>query len=68
MGSQMAVRLTALRTGRALLLRNIIFLLLIFIPVRHRVNSRAVVRQEGLGKLKEIRLPHRVWKPRPSGM
>jgi hypothetical protein len=33
-GSQMAVRLSALRTGHALLQRNIIFLLLVLISVR----------------------------------
>jgi hypothetical protein len=43
----MAVSL-AIRTGRALLPRNIIFLLLVFISVRRWV------RPEGLGKLKKI--------------
>jgi hypothetical protein len=36
----MAVRLSVLRTGRALLPRNIIFMLLVLISVRGSVNSR----------------------------
>jgi hypothetical protein len=40
----MAVRLSALRTGRVVLPRNIIFLLL--------SKPQVVVRPEGLGKLK----------------
>jgi hypothetical protein len=37
----MAVRLSGLRSGRALLPRNIIFQLLVLISVRGSVNSRA---------------------------
>jgi hypothetical protein len=53
--------MSALRTGRPLLPRNIILLLLVpFVPgryivliyVRRLVNSRAIVRLEGLGALK----------------
>jgi hypothetical protein len=40
-GSQMAVRLSALRTGRTLLPRNIIFLILVLISFRSRVIPRA---------------------------
>jgi hypothetical protein len=48
----MAVRLSALRTGRALLSRNIIFRLLVLISVRDLSKPQALVRLEGLGKLK----------------
>jgi hypothetical protein len=34
----MVVKLSALSTGRALLPQNIIFLLLVLLPVRRRVN------------------------------
>jgi hypothetical protein len=51
----MAVRLSALRTGRAPLPRNIIFLLLILIYVRGRAVPRAIVMLEGLGKFKTVR-------------
>jgi hypothetical protein len=37
----MVVRLSALRIRRTLLPRNIIFLLLVLISVRDRVNARA---------------------------
>jgi hypothetical protein len=40
-GSQMAVRLSALRTGHALLRRNIIFLFLVLMSVSGSVNPRA---------------------------
>jgi hypothetical protein len=50
----MAVRLSALRTGCALLHRNIIILLLVLISVTDRVNPRAIVRPEGIGKLKKF--------------
>jgi hypothetical protein len=47
----MAVRLSILRTGRALLPTNIIFLLLVPISVTGWADSRAIVRLEGLGQL-----------------
>jgi hypothetical protein len=48
----MAVRLSALRTGRALLPRNIISLLLILICERLS-KPQGVVRLQGSGKLKK---------------
>jgi hypothetical protein len=62
----MAVRFSVLRTGRALLPRNIIFLFLMLISVRGWVKPQSLVRQEGLGKLKTIHSPYRVSNPRPS--
>jgi hypothetical protein len=47
----MAVSLSALHTGRALLRRNI-FLLLVLISIRGRVDTRAIVRLEEFSKLK----------------
>jgi hypothetical protein len=49
-GSQMAVNLTAIRTGRALLRRKIIFLLL----VQRLSEPQGLMRPEGLGKLKKF--------------
>jgi hypothetical protein len=49
----MAVRLSALRTSRALLPRNIIFLLLVLISVKRLSKPQGLVRPEGLGKLKK---------------
>jgi hypothetical protein len=51
----MMVRLSALRTGRALLPRNIIFLLLVLISVKTSMSKlQGIVRPEGLGKLKKF--------------
>jgi hypothetical protein len=44
----MTVRLSSLRTGHALLTRNIIFQLLVLISVRGRVKPRGLVWSEGL--------------------
>jgi hypothetical protein len=44
----MAAKLSALLIGRTLLPRNVIFQLLVLIPVK------GLVRQEGLGKLKKF--------------
>jgi hypothetical protein len=52
----MTVRLSALHTSRALLPRNIIFLLLILVSVRGLVNLGGLVWLEGLSKLKKIDL------------
>jgi hypothetical protein len=49
----MAVRLSALRPGRALLVRNIIFLLLVLISIRLS-KPQGLVRPEGLGILKNL--------------
>jgi hypothetical protein len=49
----MAVKLSALRTGRSLLLRNIIFLLLVLISARAFNEPQGLVRLERLGKLKK---------------
>jgi hypothetical protein len=51
----MALMLSALNTGRALLPRIIIFLLLVLIFVRHSVPE-GLVRPEGLGILKPMGL------------
>jgi hypothetical protein len=50
----MAGRLLALRTGRAVLPRNIIFLLLVLISVKRLSKPPGLVRLEGLGKLKKF--------------
>jgi hypothetical protein len=57
----MAVRLSALRTSRALLTRNIFLLL---VPI----SFRGLVRPEGNVNWKKIHSPHRVSNPRPSGL
>lgn len=55
-GSQVTVRLLALRADRCLSLR-----MLISIPVRGRVNLRATVLLEGVAKLKEMRCGDAGW-------
>jgi hypothetical protein len=50
----MAVRMPALRSGRALLPRNMIFLLLELISVRVCVDSQCLAWPEGLRKLKKF--------------
>jgi hypothetical protein len=49
----MAVRLSALRTGRTLLHKNIIFQFVILISVRLS-EQQGLVLPEGLGKLKKF--------------
>jgi hypothetical protein len=56
-----------LSTGPALLPRNL-FLILVLISVRGLSEHQGLVRPEGLGTFKTIRLPHRVSNPRPSGL
>jgi hypothetical protein len=63
----MVVGLIDLRTGPALLPRNIIFLLLVLISVRLS-KPQYLVRVEGLGKLKEIHSLHWVSNPLPFGL
>jgi hypothetical protein len=53
----MAVRLSALRTGRALLPRKIIFLFLVLISVITLSKPQGVVRLQELGKLKNSIIP-----------
>jgi hypothetical protein len=49
----MAVRLSALRTGRTLLPRNIIILMFpVLISVKRLSKPQGLVRAEGLGKFK----------------
>jgi hypothetical protein len=55
----MAISLEALRTGRTLPPRNIIFLLLVIISVTRPSKPQGLVRPEGLGKLKKI--VHLIW-------
>jgi hypothetical protein len=55
----MAVSLSALRTGHALLCRNIIFLL---------SEPQGLLRLDRSGKLEEIHSFHRIWNPLPSGL
>jgi hypothetical protein len=50
----MAVRLSALGAGRAVLSRNFFFLLLVLITVRGWVKPRVIVRLEVLGKLRKF--------------
>jgi hypothetical protein len=61
----MAVRLSALRTGRALLPRSIIYLFLILIFGKPQDQARL----EGLGEVKKKNHSlQRISKPRPSGL
>jgi hypothetical protein len=63
----MAVKLSALRSGRALLRINIICLLLVLVSVTGS-ESQGLVRPEVLGKFKRIPSPHPDSNPRPSGL
>jgi hypothetical protein len=54
----MPVRLSALCTGRAVLYKNIVFLLMVLISVRGS-KPQGPVRQEGLGNLKKF--IHLIW-------
>jgi hypothetical protein len=54
----MVVRLIALRVGRSLLPRNIIFLLLVLVSVK--AEPQGLLRLEGLGKLKKKKLNYLV--------
>jgi hypothetical protein len=49
-----SVRLSALRTGRALLPRNITCLLLVLISVTRLSKPHSLVRPKGLGQLKNF--------------
>jgi hypothetical protein len=64
MGSYMAVRLSALRTGRTLLPSNITSLLW----YSFLSEPQGLAWLEGLGKLNEIHSPHRVSNLRPFGL
>jgi hypothetical protein len=44
--------LSALRTGRALIYRNIVCMLLVLISVRASVKPQGLMLPEGIGKLK----------------
>jgi hypothetical protein len=62
--AHMAVQLSALRTSRTLLPRNIIILMLL---VLIRLSKpQGLMQSEGLGKFKNS--PHGVSNPRPSGL
>jgi Na+/citrate or Na+/malate symporter len=50
----MAVRLSALRVGRALLPIYFFFLFLILVSVKRHSNPRGLVLLEGLGKLEKF--------------
>jgi hypothetical protein len=60
----MAVKLAAIRAGRALLLRNIIILLLVLIFVRGLVNPKVLARPEGLRTLEKVQCRNRESNPR----
>jgi hypothetical protein len=63
----MSVRLSALRTRRNLLPRNIIILMfLVLISVKRLSKPQGLVQPEGLGTFKNS--PHRESNPRPSGL
>jgi hypothetical protein len=63
----MAIRLSALKAGRALLSRNS-FMLLVLISVRGSVNPKVIARLEGLGTLKKFNDVIGTRTRKPSGL
>jgi hypothetical protein len=64
----MAVRLSALRIGRALLPRNNYLSASGTHFCKRLSKPQGLVRPEGLGKLESIHSPHRVSNPRRFGL